>query len=142
VSVEWARFMRATHPCMTLTVGSCVQESRVVRIIRKQLVKRCLDMMTDMASKGEEEYEKFWSQFGRNVKLGIVDDTENKDKLASLLRVRLLSVLHMSTSIRHTVFVFCHPSCAHQEHATHAAPVVLSFAHLAGYAKLGGQNLD
>lgn len=60
----------------------------MVRIIRKQLVKRCLDMMTDLAGKGEEEYEKFWSQFGRNVKLGIVDDTENKEKLASLLRVR------------------------------------------------------
>ena len=59
-----------------------------MRIIRKQLVKRCLDMMTDLAGKGEEEYEKFWSQFGRNVKLGIVDDTENKEKLASLLRVR------------------------------------------------------
>lgn len=60
----------------------------MVRIIRKQLVKRCLDMMTELAGKGEEEYEKFWSQFGRNVKLGIVDDTENKEKLASLLRVR------------------------------------------------------
>lgn len=60
----------------------------MVRIIRKQLVKRCLDMMTDLAGKGEEEYEKFWSQFGRNVKLGIVDDAENKEKLASLLRVR------------------------------------------------------
>lgn len=65
----------------------CVQESRVVRIIRKQLVKRCLDMMTDLMGKGEDEYEKFWSQFGRNIKLGIVDDPENKDKLASLLRV-------------------------------------------------------
>lgn len=58
-----------------------------MRIIRKQLVKRCLDMMTDLMGKGEDEYEKFWSQFGRNIKLGIVDDPENKDKLASLLRV-------------------------------------------------------
>lgn len=65
-----------------------LQESRVVRIIRKQLVKRCLDMMTDLMGKGEDEYEKFWSQFGRNIKLGIVDDPENKDKLASLLRYK------------------------------------------------------
>ena len=64
-----------------------MQESRVVRIIRKQLIKRALDMMTDLMGKGEEEYEKFWSQFGRNLKLGVVDDPENKDKLASLLRV-------------------------------------------------------
>jgi HSP90 family molecular chaperone len=59
-----------------------------VRIIRKQLVKRALDMMSDLAAKGEDEYEKFWEQFGRNVKLGVVDDQENKEKLASLLRVR------------------------------------------------------
>lgn len=59
-----------------------------MRIIRKQLIKRCLDMMTDLMGKGEEEYEKFWGQFGRNVKLGIVDDPENKEKLAALLRVR------------------------------------------------------
>jgi hypothetical protein len=65
-----------------------VQESRVVRVIKKQLVKRCIDMMTDLASKGEEEYEKFWGQFGRNVKLGVVDDKPNQEKLAKLLRVR------------------------------------------------------
>lgn len=72
----------------------------MVRIIRKQLIKRALDMMTDLMGKGEEEYEKFWSQFGRNIKLGVVDDPENKDRLASLLRVRLPS---------------CHPrlSCEH-----------------------------
>lgn len=65
-----------------------LQESRVVRVIKKQLVKRCIDMMTDLASKGEEEYEKFWGQFGRNVKLGVIDDKPNQEKLANLLRVR------------------------------------------------------
>ena len=59
-----------------------------MRVIKKQLVKRCLDMMFDIAKKGEEEYEKFWSQFGRSIKLGIVDDQENKAKLSKLLRVR------------------------------------------------------
>ena len=61
-----------------------------MRVIQKQLVKRCIDMINDIAGKGDEEYEKFWTQFGRNIKLGIVDDAVNRDKLAKLLRVRLL----------------------------------------------------
>ena len=73
------------------TEAAVVQESRVVRVIRKQLVKRCIDMISDLAAKGEEEYEKFWSQFGRNVKLGVIDDPANQSKLASLMRVRALS---------------------------------------------------
>jgi Hsp90 protein len=84
-----------------------LQESRVVRIIRKQLVKRCMDMMTDLVDQAEEAYEKFWSQFGRNVKLGVVDDPENKEKLASLLRVceSLLPVCakHLGHSTGHHV---------------------------------------
>ena len=65
-----------------------LQESRIVRIIRKQLVKRAIGMLQDLAKKGDEEYEKFWSAFGRNIKLGVMEDSENKDKLAALLRVR------------------------------------------------------
>ena len=61
-----------------------------MRVIKKQLVKRCIDMMTNLAAKGEDDYEKFWSQFGRYVKLGVVDDRENQAKLAKLLRVRRL----------------------------------------------------
>lgn len=65
-----------------------LQESRVVRVIKKQLVKRCLDMMDDLAKRGEDEYDKFWSQFGRYLKLGLVDDAANKERLAKLVRVR------------------------------------------------------
>lgn len=69
-----------------------------MRVIRKQLVKRAIDMISELADKGEEEYEKFWSQFGRNVKLGIVDDSENKTKLAGLLRVRCSAVQYRTYS--------------------------------------------
>lgn len=59
-----------------------------MRIIRKQLVKRALDMLSGLADKGEDSYESFWSNFGRNIKMGIIEDTENREKLAGLLRVR------------------------------------------------------
>ena len=34
-----------------------------------------------------EMYDKFWKEFGRSIKLGIVEDVANRNKLAELLRV-------------------------------------------------------
>ena len=64
-----------------------LQESKIVRLIRKQLVKRSLDTIDDLASKeGGEDYKTFWEAFGRNLKIGVIEDTDNRDKLAKLLR--------------------------------------------------------
>jgi heat shock protein beta len=72
-----------------------LQESRVVRAIRRQLVKRTLDALTSMAERcnGEEkkegqvdDYTTFWEAFGRNIKLGILEDEGNRQVLAKLLR--------------------------------------------------------
>ena len=37
-------------------------------------------------SDGESKYIKFWNQFGKNIKLGVIEDTSNRSKLAKLLR--------------------------------------------------------
>ena len=34
----------------------------------------------------EEDYKKFWEQFSTNVKLGVIEDSSNKTRLAKLLR--------------------------------------------------------
>lgn len=51
-----------------------MQESRIVRVIRKQLVRRSLDMIEELASKeGGEDYKTFWEAFGRNLKVGVFE---------------------------------------------------------------------
>lgn len=57
---------------------------RVVQVIRKKLVRKTLDMIKKIA---EEEYdEKFWKEFGTNIKLGVIEDHSNRTRLAKLLR--------------------------------------------------------
>lgn len=64
-----------------------LQESRVVRAMRKQLVKRSIDLISEIASREDKkDYETFWESFGRFIKLGVVEDSANRDSLAKLLR--------------------------------------------------------
>ena len=57
---------------------AAAQESRVVRVIKKQLVKRSLDMIKDIAARpekdGKNDYETFWDSFGKFIKLGAIED--------------------------------------------------------------------
>ncbi|GLC45068.1 Heat shock protein 90-5, chloroplastic [Pleodorina starrii] len=64
-----------------------LQESRIVRVIRKQLVRRSIEMMEELAGKeGGEDFKTFWDAFGRQIKYGVVEDTENRERLSKLLR--------------------------------------------------------
>lgn len=63
-----------------------LQGSKVVDTIRKANVKRVLNTLEKMAKNKPEDYAKFWQEFGMVMKEGVVEDFNNKDKIASLLR--------------------------------------------------------
>lgn len=64
-----------------------LQESRIVRIMRKRLVRKTFDMIQELAdSENKEDYRKFWENFGKFVKLGCIEDTGNHKRITPLLR--------------------------------------------------------
>ncbi|KAK9110156.1 hypothetical protein Sjap_018216 [Stephania japonica] len=64
-----------------------LQESRIVRIMKKRLVRKAFDMILGISmSKNREDYEKFWENFGKHLKIGCIDDHENHKRIAPLLR--------------------------------------------------------
>ena len=63
-----------------------LQESRIVRVIRKRLVRKTFDMLKDIAARDNDDYDTFWDNFGRNLKLGVIEDSDNRKDLADLLR--------------------------------------------------------
>ncbi|KAM3927009.1 endoplasmin [Leptodactylus fuscus] len=61
-----------------------LQQHKLLKVIRKKLVRKTLDMIKKIA---DDKYnDKFWKEFGTNVKLGVIEDHSNRTRLAKLLR--------------------------------------------------------
>ncbi|MFT5993872.1 MAG: molecular chaperone HtpG, partial [Bradymonadia bacterium] len=85
----WLRFVRGVVDSSDLPLNvsrDVLQDSRSARIIRKQIVKRVLETLENLAENDTEKFMTFWNAFGRVLKEGIHYDGASKDRLAKLAR--------------------------------------------------------
>ena len=64
--------------------GETLQQHELLKVIKKKLVRKTLDMIMQIPT---DKYMEFWKEYSTNVKLGVIEDTANRTRLAKLLRL-------------------------------------------------------
>jgi molecular chaperone HtpG len=86
---RWLRFVRGVVDSEDLPLNvsrEILQDSKLVRVMRKQVVKHALDLLEEIADKRPDDYKELWKSYGAVLKEGVHFDPEYKERLEKLYR--------------------------------------------------------
>ncbi|MGW8994739.1 molecular chaperone HtpG [Streptomyces zhihengii] len=103
---DYLRFVKGVVDAHDLSLNvsrELLQHDRQIHGVRRRLVKKVLGAVKDMQSKDAERYAKVWDQFGRALKEGLLEDTDNTEALLDLVSAASTHDPEKTTTLRQYV---------------------------------------
>jgi molecular chaperone HtpG len=103
---DYLRFVRGVVDAHDLSLNisrEILQQDRQIQAVRRRLVKKVLATVKDLMAKDAERYGTFWTEFGRVVKEGLLEDSDNRDTLLDIVSVASTHDAEKLTTLREYV---------------------------------------
>jgi molecular chaperone HtpG len=103
---NYLRFIKGVVDAHDLSLNisrEILQRDRQIQVVRRRLVKKVLSTVKDMMTNQPERYRTFWTEFGRVVKEGLLEDPDNQELILDILSVASTHDPEQTTTLRQYV---------------------------------------